>query len=738
MASKIFKLLELKEKFLQSSDLLEADSLDRQSGFVALPSSNRIDFICIKSTKVDSSRLELDRLAITLPNSDICSLTWNKSFTGNESDGIRALLALSQKTGNVSIFKMMYSSTACSTELHRLTLKGLIREHNQSIDVSVNECEVLNFSSDLLTVLVDKLLIIQLRVHETKPWQIVYTIPCPHQVISATVTGAVIALLDSDHSTLLYDLKTSSFLAVIQRQKEKHWVSCRLTPNYLHMIYQNDTGQLFCCNLDLYFHQNPLLLIRDESPSPCSGDESQPTHWYHKLKFSDSQVSSEKKQYPNLQTFIKIPLSGDCLYYQCTSGYVSAYCLSKGSIKVSSYSVDSQHVEELPVDARQHVVLSNIDTIPHLLISDSFVSAAMIGHSHKFYTERDTKSGLLDTIALQNGWCKQTSSYNIQNLKRALEIRKVDYVLEHIRTKSSFMEDIMRSPPIDNRTELKQMVDMIHTAVSTYMAHSTTRVFAQQVTEAMVTFFKEQERRGIAILNDMLMANNTEKKGLMESLLEKLFDYKTSFTDLLQGSKSKKPGSDVTPTKVKSRDSPKRSARTSKKLLSLLNEDLVKKWNSLSSKELIEDGILMGDISKLQTYFTLNHREAEASWDVIVRTGLECVLDELAARNWSTVCQILKNLGFGVFTKLSQIAVYTTDTSLRRYLVKQLKMEGEFTESENQAIQFSTEFDELHPCQSFQLALEESRKCADFSASDTFMIRKLCGEVGVIPQLQSL
>jgi len=48
------------------------------------------------------------------------------------------------------------------------------------------------------------------------------------------------------------------------------------------------------------------------------------------------------------------------------------------------------------------------------------------------------------------------------------------------------MEDIMRSPPIDNRTELKQMVDMIHTAV----AHSTTRVFAQQVTEAMVTFFK--------------------------------------------------------------------------------------------------------------------------------------------------------------------------------------------------------------------------------------------------------
>lgn len=72
MASKIFKLLELKEKFLQSSDLLEADSLDRQSGFVALPSSNRIDFICIKSTKVDSSRLELDRLAITLPNSDIC------------------------------------------------------------------------------------------------------------------------------------------------------------------------------------------------------------------------------------------------------------------------------------------------------------------------------------------------------------------------------------------------------------------------------------------------------------------------------------------------------------------------------------------------------------------------------------------------------------------------------------------------------------------------------------------
>jgi len=100
----------------------------------------------------------------------------------------------------------------------------------------VNECEVLNFSSDLLTVLVDKLLIIQLRVHETKPWQIVYTIPCPHQVISATVTGAVIALLDSDHSTrILLQYAMSLFITTKSRKYNYATAIGALLDFVLHM-----------------------------------------------------------------------------------------------------------------------------------------------------------------------------------------------------------------------------------------------------------------------------------------------------------------------------------------------------------------------------------------------------------------------------------------------------------------------------------------------------------------------
>lgn len=52
----------------------------------------------------------------------------------------------------------------------------------------------------------------------------------------------------------------------------------------------------------------------------------------------------------------------------------------------------------------------------------------------------------------------------------------------------------------------------------------------------------------------------------------------------------------------------------------------------------------MGDISLLQGYFRLHNREDEASWDYIVKIGLQCVLDELEMRNWPTACQMLKNM----------------------------------------------------------------------------------------------
>lgn len=63
-----------------------------------------------------------------------------------------------------------------------------------------------------------------------------------------------------------------------------------------------------------------------------------------------------------------------------------------------------------------------------------------------------------------------------------------------------------------------------------------------------------------------------------------------------------------------------------------------------------------------------------------------------------------------MFTKLSQIAMYTTDSNLRKYLVEELKSEGEFTESDQQAIEFAAEIDQLYPCESFQQTLVTGRR----------------------------
>ena len=54
--------------------------------------------------------------------------------------------------------------------------------------------------------------------------------------------------------------------------------------------------------------------------------------------------------------------------------------------------------------------------------------------------------------------------------------------------------------------------------------------------------------------------------------------------------------------------------------------------------------------------------------------------------------------------------MYTTDSNLRRYLVEELKSEGEFTESDQKSIEFAAEIDKLYPCESFQQSLVIGRR----------------------------
>lgn len=44
----------------------------------------------------------------------------------------------------------------------------------------------------------------------------------------------------------------------------------RLTADYIHLVLQNDEGELYCCNLDLYFKENSLLLNKLQGAAPNS------------------------------------------------------------------------------------------------------------------------------------------------------------------------------------------------------------------------------------------------------------------------------------------------------------------------------------------------------------------------------------------------------------------------------------------------------------------------------------
>ncbi|XP_067933380.1 spatacsin-like [Watersipora subatra] len=343
------------------------------------------------------------------------------------------------------------------------------------------------------------------------------------------------------------------------------------------------------------------------------------------------------------------------------------------------------------------------------------------------YSQRDVANGLIEAIIARNGWSGEVTVRDVQQLVAAIEKRDSGAVLNHIRLYKSFVEDLMSTPSLDYRHDVEEMCSLLYTASATYVEHTSTRAFALQVSEAMLSFLKEQSRKGMAMLNEMLLTEKTEKRALMEGLVEKMSDHTMPFSDLLAA--HSKPEA----SKAKSKGG---KQKASAKHSSTLSPDLIAKWNLLSSKELIGDGILMGDISLLQSYFRRGHRQTESSFDYIVATGLTCVLEELEARNWTTACQMLKNMGFGMFSKLSQIALYTTDSALRDYLVQQLLLEGTFTAEEKKAIEFSAEINGLYPCQSFQhaTALQQKANFNRLPNADIFAVAKFCGEVGVVSQ----
>lgn len=59
----------------------------------------------------------------------------------------------------------------------------------------------------------------------------------------------------------------------------------------------------------------------------------------------------------------------------------------------------------------------------------------------------------------------------------------------------------MRSPSVDHREDVERMCSLIHTAASTYIAHTTTKAFAKQITEAILSFLK-----GISVISMCLIS----------------------------------------------------------------------------------------------------------------------------------------------------------------------------------------------------------------------------------------
>ncbi|XP_055990031.1 spatacsin [Sorex fumeus] len=337
----------------------------------------------------------------------------------------------------------------------------------------------------------------------------------------------------------------------------------------------------------------------------------------------------------------------------------------------------SYHKMCIPVD-------SSGDQQLCFVLTENGLSLILFGLTQEEFLNRlmiHGNASTVDSLCHLNGWGR--CSIPIHALEAGIENRQLDTVDFFLKSKENLLNPSSKSSVLDqfnhfpshlylrNVEELTPALDLLCSSIRESDSETQSKHFSEQLLNLTLSFLNKQIRE--------LFVHNKE----LDEQLQKGVDILSKYINELRTFMIKFPW----------------------KLTDAINEYDIKEdvltvkessmWEKLSTEEVIANAILNNKIPEAQTFFRIRNHSAQ-KLEELIRIGLDLVFDNLKNSNIKEASELLKNMGFDVKDQLLRICFYTTDKSIRNFLVEILKEKNYFSEKDERTIDIVHQVEKLY------------------------------------------
>ncbi|XP_071844305.1 spatacsin-like isoform X3 [Apostichopus japonicus] len=317
-------------------------------------------------------------------------------------------------------------------------------------------------------------------------------------------------------------------------------------------------------------------------------------------------------------------------------------------------------------------------------------------------------ASLAETVSHLNQW--DHCSIPIHALEVGLRHRQLDTVaffLKGRETEFRLKPDSNIKPDMSEANQLWTALNLLSSTIKENMRDSQSQHYSWQLLNLTLSHLHK------------LIQNTTETKatvlekegngtiegvwGRADDLLEiidKLMQFITELRKYLKGYPTKVSQDEVDSTMRSDKISPW-LGHHSQAGSSFLN------WRTFSKQDVIKDAILSQNIPLAQAYLRELQGESTSTLsrkDEIVNVGQTIAYNALVESNIETAQTMFRNMGFDVPSELKKICFFSANSSLRDFLVQELRGKGHISTQESNVCLFISSLERLYTCQSFEKA----------------------------------
>ncbi|XP_054858575.1 spatacsin [Eublepharis macularius] len=380
---------------------------------------------------------------------------------------------------------------------------------------------------------------------------------------------------------------------------------------------------------------------------------------------------------------------GDCMKIECQSvtGFSALFTVSSENegLTLVLWDLETQDIMHFHAGKNSFFVECDQEEQLCLILSELGLSLILFGLTQEEFLNRliiHGSASTVDSLCCLNGWGR--CSIPIHALEAGLENRQLDTVDFFLKNKENLFilsstcslqdetPNITSDFYLKSVEELRPALDLLCLAIQENDLEAQSKHFSEQLLSLTLSF-----------LNKQLCEIFVHIKELDENL-DGCVNILTSYITKLRTFMIKFP-------------------RKQSNVLSApcdFEEDVPQiqqhqKWEQFSTEHVVADAVLNNKLPEAQTFFRTTCNPAQ-KLEVLIQIGLDLVYKSLLKGDGTEASKLLTNMGFDVMKHLHKICFYTSEQSVRDFLVKVLQEENYFSEAEKEMIDFVRQVEKVY------------------------------------------